>query len=65
MDPNATLRQIRRIVDRMADADATPKDPETAAYVNDADALVTLVASLDDWIAKGGFLPAEWSEGRK
>lgn len=64
MDPNATLSQLRRVVARIHDNDATPRDPETAAMLQDADLLATLFDSLDEWISRGGFLPQEWSSDR-
>ncbi len=60
MDPNATLSQLRRVVARIHDNDATPRDPETAAMLQDADLLATLFDSLDEWISRGGFLPEGW-----
>lgn len=45
MDPNATLAAIREITGRDEHA-----DPE----------LAELVDALDQWLSKGGFLPAAW-----
>jgi hypothetical protein len=54
MDPNANLEAQRRIVARIIDLDATAIDPV------DAVALADLVQALDEWLTRGGFLPAEW-----
>lgn len=48
MDPNETLKRIRRLT---ASADLSDDELEE---------LVTLVKALDDWISKGGFLPDAW-----
>lgn len=52
MDPTATLDEIRGLTaiggDRGLDSD-------------DADRLQDLVLALDEWLSKGGFLPAAWS----
>lgn len=51
MDPNANLAEQRRILARF-NADE--------ASLADAERLAELVAALDEWISRGGFLPAEW-----
>lgn len=73
MDPDETLRLIR---DAVRDA----KYREDAACANDPshharrartfdheDPLIELVKhfdALDEWLSKGGFLPADWSKNR-
>jgi len=47
MDPNETLKEIQKL--------AETADP------SDMDRICELFQSLDAWIAKGGFLPAEWA----
>jgi len=47
MDPNETLKELRKLIKR--------EDPE------DIERICELFQSLDAWIAKGGFLPAEWA----
>lgn len=53
MDPNETLRIIRRLVVDMGDdgLDAVEVGNELADRVHD----------LDEWLVKGGFPPDEWS----
>lgn len=57
MDPNETLRLIRKTLpnvnmDRWEGAD------EAAVR------LTELVQALDEWLSKGGALPADWNKGR-
>jgi len=69
MDPNETLRQIRTaVMAALALADDYEKDPDPATaedaedYLNQLDELAQLVNSLDEWLSRGGFLPAAWAE---
>lgn len=48
MDPDETLREMRAICSG-ANGD-----------YDDAERLADLFRSLDNWITKGGFLPAAW-----
>lgn len=56
MDPDENLKQQRRI------SAALMYQIENDRKVEDADVLrlSELVIALDEWIAKGGFLPAAW-----
>lgn len=49
MDPNEALRRIRELVRPGAERD----DP-------DGSELSELVAGLDEWLSRGGFLPEAW-----
>ncbi|OMC55387.1 hypothetical protein A5747_13420 [Mycobacterium sp. IS-836] len=51
MDPNATLEMIRE----QLKAFYAERDAEF-----DAIALADMVAALDDWLSRGGFLPDAW-----
>jgi hypothetical protein len=51
MDPNATLAEVRAILNRGRFEDLTPTDSHH---------LVELVEALDTWLAGGGFLPTAW-----
>lgn len=57
MDPNANLEEQRQIVATLL-----------AGPCGDADnlgmRLAELAQALDEWITKGGFLPADWQKGR-
>lgn len=55
MDPNETLRQIRRKIKKIL----TDESMETDDF--DALELAELVASLDNWLKSGGFYPKEWT----
>lgn len=49
MDPNATLENIRSLIEEY-DQDAPV----------DVSELIEYVRALDEWLSKGGFLPAPW-----
>lgn len=51
MDPNVTLMNIRAIL-------ATSETRELSGDL--VQELIEHVEALDEWITKGGFLPAEW-----
>ena len=59
MDPNANLNEQRRIIARMLADDSESID------TGDALRLAELAQALDEWIANGGFLPAEWRNRRE
>ena len=52
IDPDQTLADIRRLAAR------EDLGPEDAAY------LAELIATLDEWISKGGFLPLPWAQAQ-
>jgi hypothetical protein len=56
MDPNANLEEQRKIAARMLKQVDEPEGIDE----HDADRLAELVLALDEWISKGGFLPARW-----
>jgi hypothetical protein len=58
MDPNTTLANIRAIITDI-DRAAT-----SGVIIDLADELVWMVKDLDQWITRGGFLPAEWDNAR-
>ncbi len=53
MDPDANLREMRRLVRKMV-------DDEYEVDSDDAMRLVELVQALDEWLSTGGFLPQSW-----
>lgn len=57
MDPNANLREQLELALQIVTEDQSPDVLEAAA-----NRLADLVLALDEWIAKGGFLPARWSK---
>jgi len=56
MDPSTSLETIRQISDGFGDGDFE-SDALKAAK---GEQLAVLVQTLDEWIAKGGFLPRQW-----
>lgn len=57
MDPDAALQLVRDgIVELRAAAEGDSNDAEIEAAHELADA----VQALDEWLSKGGFLPADW-----
>lgn len=62
MDPNATLKAIRGLIDYLND---TP-DAELPNVGRSVRELVEYAAALDAWITNGGYLPTDWrSDARK
>lgn len=60
MDPNTLLRILRDLAQKLLDDDANAytgnETPEQAAEL-----LAQGLQDLDEWLSKGGFLPAAWS----
>jgi hypothetical protein len=46
--------------DGCGDGTLTPEQAENVA--DKADRLADLIAALDEWVAKGGFLPKRWQK---
>lgn len=57
MDPNATLLELRKLVD---DAE-TCMDSEAPVVM---DELVEHIKALDEWLSMGGFPPQAWRHAR-
>ena len=56
MDPNETLRVLRRALQDYGETDAAaPIDAEVA------DELYVAANALDTWLSRGGFLPQDWA----
>jgi hypothetical protein len=61
MDPNETLKRMRRLLEQRyiaedSDHDNTWLDPESA------DEFAEMFEILDGWISNGGFLPKGWTK---
>lgn len=56
MDPNENLREQRILADRIMRCRAR----ELPVDEDDVERLASLVAALDEWITRGGFLPQAW-----
>ena len=52
MDPDATLAELRELID-------------TGDFETCPSRLVELFQGLDEWLFKGGFLPTDWSARRR
>lgn len=70
MDPNATLQELLGLVRTIrrhrenactCRAEGIPCD---AGLGDDAERAATLLLALDDWLRRGGFLPAPWAMSR-
>lgn len=60
MDPNECLSRIRQVSARIQQTIDAGRMPDT----HDAGTLASLATALDEWITRGGFLPAEWEKKR-
>ena len=61
MDPNETLRQLRRAFTKMEEA-GVENDPST--YVLHAEDAREFFDALDGWLSNGGFKPRDWEGSR-
>ncbi len=60
MDPDVALAEIREALERIAENSTSPYW-RSYAYLRVAER----VAALDEWISKGGFLPAAWNHAKE
>jgi hypothetical protein len=66
MDPNATLTQLHEAIQAYRDAVDAPEVDDVDALIDGdpvldaADQIIELHEALDEWLAKGGFLPTKW-----
>lgn len=60
MDPNEALKELRRLAAIVRDRSDRGKDPDVDGSAGD---LAAAVASLDEWLSGGGFLPTAWTVG--
>ena len=51
MDPDATLKEIRELLEIWK---------VEAFHAEEVERLAELVEALDEWLSKGGFLPKAW-----
>lgn len=61
MDPNACLEEIRRLATQQRDADVAENNLSPSSVYR----LAELVLALDEWLARGGFLPRTWERKDK
>ena len=57
MDPNATLAELRGAASRIVDE----LDHERQPDLDDVQRIAEAFQDLDEWLSKGGFLPADWT----
>lgn len=63
MDPDENLKKQRELVAEilhLADTDDASMTDSTTALGNLGIELAEHVAALDQWISRGGFIPARW-----
>lgn len=61
MDPNTCLQACRRLAARiLKDADSRNQHHESTMVDTQGEELAECFNNLDEWIGKGGFLPADW-----
>jgi len=64
MDPNETLRQMRRLAKRIVeDRGRLARGWITEMPLDDVVQLAEWFESLDEWMSRGGFPPEEWKGG--
>lgn len=59
MDPNAALASIREMLGGLSHTWPVDRAREIRDF-SDLEEIAVKVAELDEWLSKGGFLPAEW-----
>jgi hypothetical protein len=59
MDPDLALQEIRTAMGDWLNAEDDALDVNSIAA---GDRLVSHFQALDDWLSKGGFLPAGWEK---
>jgi hypothetical protein len=59
MDPNWTLTELRNAIGDYRNA-ISMSEVERAAHI-----LADNLEAMDNWLTKGGFLPADWLPARK
>jgi hypothetical protein len=58
MDPNETLKAIRKLMNQWEDGLSFLSPSEVDAFL---DEVCEHVITLDEWLSKGGFHPSDWS----
>ena len=58
MDPNKTLKVIRRLMNEWEDGLSLLSPAEFEAFL---DEVCEHVVALDEWLTNGGFRPDDWS----
>jgi hypothetical protein len=64
MDPNATLAELRTMAAQIIELEDSDSDESEQMIAEIAIDLAERVQALDQWIARGGFLPLDWAQGR-
>ena len=58
MDPNETLKMIRKLINEWEDGLSLLSHAEFEAFL---DEVCESVVALDEWLTHGGFRPDDWS----
>lgn len=64
MDPNAALREIRETCNMVLNCTDAEHPKETCVCIAHAANLAESFDGLDNWLSKGGFVPAAWKGSR-
>lgn len=64
MDADETLSNIRALLAKVQDAANSMCQPSHTQFVDDASTLAECIDGLDQWLQKGGALPAAWLKNR-
>jgi hypothetical protein len=57
VDPEETLRRMRKLALMLTDTGSIPTEVEERMH---GEELAELTIALDEWLSKGGFLPSDW-----
>lgn len=57
MDPNRTLAKVRVLTHALLNGDGRDADAGVA--------LAEAIDALDEWLQRGGYLPAPWEKSRR
>lgn len=64
MDPDEALKKLRESAARVQEVFDNYVRNRFDPLEGAAETLLTYAQALDDWLSKGGFLPADWNKNR-
>jgi hypothetical protein len=65
VNPTATLTELRELSRKLLDGLVRRRYESFGAYETDVNKLCEEFIALDDWLARGGVLPAKWAGAAK